>query len=309
MLRSMRGPRGTRRAFTLTELAVIIVLVAVVMAVLVPTLMRARSGARRSQCLLNAEQVVVALTGYAIDAKEWYPVVPVPARSRLWESQNIYGGVAGLFSLDQEGDSAARGFIGGAYADGNATPLLAGYLKELGVLTCPADAQDHAPMGAEGGASVEYIPANLGYPPGGPVKRPRAPRAARDVINYNVSYLYIAGMRHSEPLQLAPAPIWGDETDCYDVGPLAWYGAGASAAGAQTAASGAGGAPCAGRYGALDAHGVEGGTFGFTDGHGEFVRGSVFDSYLRAPQPGAAAPPRNVNAGEPMRASRLRVMD
>jgi hypothetical protein len=38
---------------------------------------------------------------------------------------------------------------------------------------------------------------------------------------------------------MAPAPIWGDETDCYDVGTLAWYGAGASAPNAQTAASNA----------------------------------------------------------------------
>ena len=41
------------------------------------------------------------------------------------------------------------------------------------------------------------------------------------MINYNISYLYIAGLKTDEANILSPAPIWGDETDSYDVGTLA----------------------------------------------------------------------------------------
>src|SRR5512139_1144549 len=53
------------KAFTLIELLVVIAIIAILMAVLMPALKRAREGGKRSACLSNLKQLVLAWNMYA----------------------------------------------------------------------------------------------------------------------------------------------------------------------------------------------------------------------------------------------------
>ncbi len=54
-----------RKAFTLIELLVVIAIIAILMAVLMPALKRAREGGKRSACLSNLKQLALAWNMYA----------------------------------------------------------------------------------------------------------------------------------------------------------------------------------------------------------------------------------------------------
>ena len=54
-----------RRAFTLIELLVVIAIIAILMAVLMPALKRAREGGKRAACLSNLKQLTLAWNMYA----------------------------------------------------------------------------------------------------------------------------------------------------------------------------------------------------------------------------------------------------
>src|SRR6266481_2915907 len=70
----MNGKRG----FTLVELLVIIAIIAILGALLLPALGRAKETARRNLCSSNLRQVNLAIRLYADDCSDSLPVLPDP---------------------------------------------------------------------------------------------------------------------------------------------------------------------------------------------------------------------------------------
>src|SRR5262245_52789698 len=56
--------RSTRAGFTFTELVVVIAIVAMLFALLVPSVRRVREPAARTQCMNNCKQIILALHSF-----------------------------------------------------------------------------------------------------------------------------------------------------------------------------------------------------------------------------------------------------
>lgn len=61
------------RAFTLVELLVVIGIIAILIAILLPALNRARMVAQEVQCLSNQRQLMIGMAAYASDNNGWLP--------------------------------------------------------------------------------------------------------------------------------------------------------------------------------------------------------------------------------------------
>ncbi|RMH13235.1 MAG: prepilin-type N-terminal cleavage/methylation domain-containing protein [Planctomycetota bacterium] len=323
-------PRRALFAFTLIELLVVIAIIALLIGILLPALAKARKSAQTMGCLSNTRQISLAMNGYSIDNRDWYPLLPFASLvdEQAWrgefgppylDGQYKYGGAAGLFSTFQIGDGVAsrpptgdvgfygtvvpgQGLVYGAYRDGNTAPLLAGYIDGFEVLKCPSD-RETIYWGRFYGQLETRLEAAVNA---GRLKTPIAPGSSEDVIGYNLSYMYIAGFKVNEPAILKPAPLWGDETQGPDTGINSFYGNPADAEYAGLVVDPDGNHRA---YADIDNHGSAGGNWAFTDGHAEFFTGSVHNTFFGDPGDDSHTNGQNVNLIDRNRSRRLQTID
>jgi prepilin-type N-terminal cleavage/methylation domain-containing protein/prepilin-type processing-associated H-X9-DG protein len=97
-------------AFTLVELLVVIAIISLLIAILIPSISRARYQSRTAQCASNMRQICQGMYTYAVDNKNRFPL-------------NIFSG-PGKFWFDAER-------VGGQLAPNG--------IEKGGVFTCPSD--------------------------------------------------------------------------------------------------------------------------------------------------------------------------
>jgi prepilin-type processing-associated H-X9-DG protein/prepilin-type N-terminal cleavage/methylation domain-containing protein len=128
---SFRSQSAPRRAFTLVELLVVIGIIALLIAMLMPALNRAREASQKTRCASNMRQLMSAFISYTIENKGWF----VYGASGNPNSQDRVNNPRGV---DGEGNRPwlyPDNLSIDAVKDGALYP----YVNSTGVYRCPSD--------------------------------------------------------------------------------------------------------------------------------------------------------------------------
>src|SRR5262245_23745957 len=120
---------NARRGFTLIELLIVIAIIAVLAALLLPGLAKAKAQAWRVQCLNNHKQLLLTWTLYQDDYNGALPSNvrgnPPPRSGLNWVESTVHGATPGFINTNAFIDPRRAAF--------------APYLSTLAVYKCPAE--------------------------------------------------------------------------------------------------------------------------------------------------------------------------
>jgi prepilin-type N-terminal cleavage/methylation domain-containing protein/prepilin-type processing-associated H-X9-DG protein len=138
-----------RRAFTLIELLVVIAVIAILAALLLPVLSKAKSKAQGALCLNDGKQLMTALTLYVNDNNDFFP--PNPDDGNKVPGHNWAGGSAGQGQADEFNPDILK--------DPDRSLLISYLGGNVTIFRCPADKRQGVYDGPNPGNQGQVVPA------------------------------------------------------------------------------------------------------------------------------------------------------
>ena len=139
----------SKRGFTLIELLVVIAIIAILAAMLMPVLSRAKQRAQGASCLNNGKQLMLALHLYSNENNDFYP--PNPDDGNTDAGYNWCGGSAGI--------GGPQEFNPDVLLDPKRSLLIKYLGHDAKVFKCPADLRTGVYQGANPSLIGQIVPA------------------------------------------------------------------------------------------------------------------------------------------------------
>ena len=178
---------GIRTGFTLIELLVVIAIIAILAAMLLPALARAKIRAQAIQCMNNTRQLAVSWRLYTDDYQGIFPPNEDGAGNVSW----VYG------NLDYNGSPDDTNLL---YLTSERFAKLGPYTKSPGIYKCPADRSKQ--RGTTGLPRVRSVSMNTAVGPD------RYNKASRPVDSWVQTPPYLIYVKESQMANPGPSDIW-----------------------------------------------------------------------------------------------------